>query len=69
MPEHQAQLVFLEVFRLPHHDSCDPELDNCPAHMLHGMSVEYMVIPRKSETDLPALSGQFISACKTTARS
>ena len=33
------------------------------------MSVEYIVIPRKSETVLPALNRQFISACMTTARS
>ena len=47
-------------------------MPNCtiaPAHMLHGIRVEYTVIPRKSETVLPALNRQLISACMTTALS
>ena len=46
-----------------------PNCTMAPEYMWQGMSVEYMVIPRKLPPVLPALSRQSISACMTTARS
>ena len=40
-----------------------PKCTMAPAHMLQGISVEYMVIPRKLLSFWPAFSRQLISAC------
>ena len=40
-----------------------PKCTMATAHMLQGMSVEYMVIPRKLLSFWPAFSRQLISAC------